>query len=370
MSIYKRGDIYYFSFWHNGVHIQKSTKQGNPRKARQAEAKYRTALIDGELELKKKPPAPLLKDFAQTFIDAIQVRCTAKPRTIEFYGQQWKRLLEFEPLANEPLNKISAGLIEDFVQWRIQKVSAASVNRALATLRRLLRYAYDRGVINRVPKVTLLKGERIREFILSREDEGRYLEACPQPLHDIAVLLLDTGLRIGEAVAIQWKDVHFQPAQGARLGFIHIAAGKSRYAKRNISLTARARAMLEERLKDSSSEFVFAKPEALPLLVSSLDHIHAELRQALNLNPEFVIHSLRHTALTRLGEAGVDPFTLQRIAGHSSITMTARYCHPTPAALEDAIERLDAANRALGPENRQPTVANPATLAIAEADAL
>jgi integrase len=41
-----------------------------------------------------------------------------------------------------------------------------------------------------------------------------------------------------------------------------------------------------------------------------------------------VLHSLRHTMLTRLGESGVDAFTIMRIAGHSSITVSQRYIHP------------------------------------------
>ena len=44
--------------------------------------------------------------------------------------------------------------------------------------------------------------------------------------------------------------------------------------------------------------------------------------------------------LTRLGESGVDAFTIMRIAGHSSITVSQRYIHPTPEAVERALERL------------------------------
>jgi hypothetical protein len=47
-----------------------------------------------------------------------------------------------------------------------------------------------------------------------------------------------------------------------------------------------------------------------------------------------VIHSLRHTMLTRLGEAGADAFTIMKIAGHSSVTVSQRYVHPTPEGLE------------------------------------
>src|SRR5437764_14887905 len=55
---------------------------------------------------------------------------------------------------------------------------------------------------------------------------------------------------------------------------------------------------------------------------------------------DFVIHSLRHTMLTRLGESGVDAFTIMGIAGHSSITVSQRYVHPTPEAVERTFERL------------------------------
>ena len=55
---------------------------------------------------------------------------------------------------------------------------------------------------------------------------------------------------------------------------------------------------------------------------------------------EFVLYSLRHTFLTRLGESGCDAWTLARIAGHSSITISARYVHPSEDAVLAAVERL------------------------------
>lgn len=48
--------------------------------------------------------------------------------------------------------------------------------------------------------------------------------------------------------------------------------------------------------------------------------------------------------LTRLGESGADAFTIMRIAGHSSVTISLRYVHPSPESLERAFERLDAMN--------------------------
>jgi integrase len=68
--------------------------------------------------------------------------------------------------------------------------------------------------------------------------------------------------------------------------------------------------------------------------------LHQRARTVLHLPKDFVIHSLRHTMLTRLGESGVDAFTIMRIAGHSSITVSQRYVHPSPEAVERAFEWL------------------------------
>ena len=64
----------------------------------------------------------------------------------------------------------------------------------------------------------------------------------------------------------------------------------------------------------------------------------------LELPADFVIHSLRHTFGTRLGESGADAFTIMRLMGHSSVTVSQRYVHPSPETLEVAFERLDSMN--------------------------
>ena len=49
--------------------------------------------------------------------------------------------------------------------------------------------------------------------------------------------------------------------------------------------------------------------------------------------------------LTRLGEAGADAFTIMRIAGHSSVTVSQRSVHPAPAGMERAFEQLEQLNQ-------------------------
>jgi site-specific recombinase XerC len=79
-------------------------------------------------------------------------------------------------------------------------------------------------------------------------------------------------------------------------------------------------------------------------MVSSLDRQHDEVRTGLKMPTDFVIHSLRHTMLTRLGEAGADNFSIMKIAGHGSVTVSQRYVHPTPGGMDRAFDRLESLN--------------------------
>jgi integrase len=354
MAIFKRGKIYWYHFVFDEKHIQKSTKQRNPRVARQMEAAHRTQLAKGEVGIQERQKAPTLSEFASRFRDFIQVRCDAKPNTVVFYRSKLQRLLGFNFLAEARLDRIDEALIERFVSERRKHVEPGTVNRELATLRRMLRLAQEWKLIDRVPRIRLLNGERTRDFVLDQRAEQQYLEHAPQPLKDIAVLILETGLRIGEALMLQWESVRLEALPGARFGYLKVVAGKSRGARRNIPLTDRVALMLQRRMVERPATWVFANREGKPYLVTSVNHLHQKVRASMGLPRDFVIHSLRHTMLTGLGESGVDAFTIMRVAGHSSITVSQRYVHPSPEAVERAFQRLQALRgNALGEEPKR-----------------
>lgn len=307
------------------------------------EAACKTALAKGEVGILERKPSPTLREFSQRFIDHVQAHHADKPRTLEFYAEKVCRLLEFGPLATARLIQIDEALIETYIQARRPRVSPATLNRDLATLRRMLRLAQEWRVIDRVPRIRLLPGERAREFVLSYAQEEAYLSACPEPLHDFALLDLDTGLRASEGVNLEWRDVHLEPVNGAKYGYLHVGHGKSKFARRNLPLTERVNDMLQARQAVSNSPYVFpGKDPCKPFGADSLDHQHAKVRKLHRLPSTFVVHSLRHSFGTRLGEAGTDAFTIMRLMGHSSVTVSQRYVHPTPEALERAVERLEA----------------------------
>jgi len=340
MSLYKRGDVWWVDGWFQGKRYQVSTKHQNKKRARTFEDVFFARLADERVGIEKRKPAPLFVDFAKRFVEYVAVRHENKPQTVSFYAAKLSRLLESEAIASARLDSIDEAMIETYIQERRKKVAPATVNRELATLRRLLRLAHEWKEINRVPKIRLLNGERIRDFVLSRPIEEAYLVACPQPLADVTLLILEAGLRIGEVLSLLWADVVLDPLVGSRFGYLRIREGKSKNARRTIPLTDKAAQMLRNRKQDAGGELVFANRDGKRYLVTSINHLHHKARALVGLGKDFVIHSLRHTMLTRLGESGVDAFTIMRIAGHSSIVVSQRYVHPTPEAVERAFERL------------------------------
>jgi integrase len=195
--------------------------------------------------------------------------------------------------------------------------------------------------------------------------ERAYLAACPPILRDVATLLIDSGLRVGEAINLRWPDVHLDPISNSRYGWIQVRDGKSKNAKRAVPLVPRSHKLLREKWDSiveeqkkareqsdpvpSISEWVFpGDSQERPILATSLAHMHTKVcrpiidgKQVFSFPEKFVLHGLRHTFLTRLGESGADAFTIMKVAEHSSVTVSQRYVHPTSGTVELAFERME-----------------------------
>lgn len=167
-----------------------------------------------------------------------------------------------------------------------------------------------------------------------------YLTAAAEPLASIATVLADTGMRPEDCYRLRWETITWV---NGRNGTLLVTHGKTKAARRVLPLTPRVRSVLQQRWENAG------QPEEGWVWPASARSGHVEPfslkrkhRKALKLSKvrPFVLYSLRHTFLTRLGESGCDAWTLARIAGHSSIAISARYVHPSEDAVLTAVERL------------------------------
>lgn len=200
------------------------------------------------------------------------------------------------------------------------------------------------------PKIKMLPGERHRERVVTLGEEARYLVVAPEPLASVAAVLVDTGLRPEEAFRLRWEAITW--ANG-RLGTLMVTHGKTDAARRMLPMTPRVRTILESRWETAGKPeegWIWPAPtRSGHMESSSLKKQHSRTFKAIaehaaknDTRPmrPFVLYSLRHTFLTRLGESGCDVWTLARIAGHGSIRISSRYVHPSEDAVLSAMARL------------------------------
>jgi integrase len=345
--------VYWYKFMWNGKLVRESTRQGNDKVARQMEAAHRTSLAKGEVGIREKKVVPTLKEFC-----CQRVEPWAKARFEMSCRKNWtwyrtgiRALTAYKPLADSRLDQIAGELASEFAAHRLRDgMQVSTANNSLRVLRRILNLALEWGVLSTVPKVKVLSGERRRERVISVDEEARYLAAAPEPLASIAAVLSDTGMRPEECFRLSWDNVTWL---NGRNGALLVTHGKTAAARRAIPMTPRVRAVLESRWEMAAKPqegWVWPAPtRSGHVEPSSLRKQHARTFKSLAeeaakrdekpVRP-FVLYSLRHTFLTRLGESGCDAWTLARIAGHASIAISARYVHPSEDAVLDAMLRL------------------------------
>jgi integrase len=271
--------------------------------------------------------------------------------TPKLYRVGLRAIKGYKPLADSPLREITSETLADFAAHRqIGGLQVSTINSSLRVVRRVLRLAVEWGAAESSPKVKLLPGERHRERVVAQEEEAKYLSVAPEPVASIAAVLCDTGLRPEECFRLRWEAITW--ANG-RHGTLLVTHGKTGAARRVLPMTPRVRGILETRWEASGKPvegWVWAAPtRSGHVESSSLKKQHARafetLKEEAAKNNErairpFVLYSLRHTFLTRLGESGCDAWTLARIAGHSSVSMSSRYVHPSEEAVLTAMARL------------------------------
>jgi integrase len=342
VSIFRRkGSPYYvYDFVFKGRRCRGTTKLNNKIAAGRYENNLREKLAKSRAGILDAEPPPLFKAFAEQFLDL--TKNEMRPNTTRCYGVSLKSL---KPrFGSMRLDEITADGIEQFKQFRLEQGrSPSTVNRDLACLRRILLYAVKKDVIAATPfiahKVTFLEEHR-RERVLSFEEERKYLAVANQPLRDVATIMLEIALRPGEVFAICREDVHL----GAVPAFLHVPAGKTANAVRDVPITQRTREVLKRRISSAEGEYLFPRrigsgyDWSAPM--TELEPAHRRALRECKV-ARFRIYDLRHTAATRAAEAGTDVLSLAKLLGHSDLKTTERYVHLSKRHLGEVQTRIE-----------------------------
>jgi integrase len=349
-------------FMTNGLRVRKSTGTTNKRAAQEIEAAYRVQLAKGEVGFEEKQPVPTFKAAVAAFLDRSRADHAGKHHTVRRAEVASKALLRF--FGDKPLDQISVGDVERYKDWRKrqrkqpptlkvkknkrattnQPLKPATVNRELAFMRAMMNHFIKLDILTKANPVSRVKffaedNEQMR--VVTYEEERLYLLAASQPLRDVAVIMIETGMRPEEVCRLERRHVHLDK------GYILNPYGKTKAARRKLPLSQRAAEILRHRLQTVKGDYVFpgtrgGKDASRPIV--KLNNAHRGAVTRAKLDP-FRLYDLRHTFATRAAEAGVDLVTLAALLGHSRVQMVMRYAHPSERHQFEAIRRIEA-NRA------------------------
>ncbi len=344
-----RGRVWYVRYRRKGRDIIRSV---GPSKA-MAEARLsqiQTALLKREklgiIETKKIS----FEKFWPTLEPILMARLA--PKAFEIDKNRYKILQEY--FGDRPICALEPADIEDFRSWmrnervhKGKKARPSTVNRYLAVVSSAFKEAMERGYAheNPVRGVKRSREEQKEVPFLSAAEIDRIVAAAVPLLQPVIVLAADTGLRRGELLALEWRDIHLGR------GTLVVRRSKSK-RPREVPLTARARETLKAlhgartKPENEKPDFVFAyianlKPSWAATFVSS------RFRKAAAAAgfPAITFHGMRHVYCSRLAQCGVPLPTVKALAGHASLSQTARYASHVPESAESAaVKALEAAD--------------------------
>lgn len=214
----------------------------------------------------------------------------------------------------------------------------ATMNRELSNLRRIFNIAIRQGWLMRNPvnmgePLIDRSAERRRTRVLSLEEEKRLLEACTgkrKHLIPLIICLLDTGARRGETLKLKFSDLDFEN----RL-ITYQALNTKTLKTRQIAMTTRVYNELSKLWEDSSKnedELVFKFRDVR----SSFENACIDAGIPTGRPFGITLHSLRHSAATRLINGHLPIQMVSRILSHENPQTTYRYLFSTDETLSQA----------------------------------
>ncbi len=329
-SLFKRANgVYYVAFSDNGKVRWKSTGQ----KLKPLALK---ALFDFQKLLQQQPPRILFSQFEKDFLDYAVFNYSC--RTVEVYRHT---LRQFRAITGHIwLSSIIPKHVDQYKIVRLKSIAPVSVNVELRTLKAAFYTALRWGLLTENPckKVSLLRLPDEQPAYFTKEEFRRLLSlVSEQWLRELLVVAVSTGLRRGELLNLMWKDVDLERR------VLHVQSGKNFRTKggrqRVVPMSETLFHLLWDKAQRSTCEYVFTL-NGKKVLDSWASHKFKRYVRRIGLSEKLHFHSLRHTFATWLVQEGVSIYEVQKLLGHSNISVTQIYSHLAASELHSAVNKI------------------------------
>ena len=371
MSVYKRGETYWFKFLFQGQLIRESAKTNSKTVAREAERARRREIELAVNRIPKRERMPLFSVAAKEWLAS---RVGLAANTIEAYEHFVETLTE--QFGKRLVCDIDDQDISTLQRKRLaEEKSARTVNFEINVLRQILKAHGLWGAIS--DKVKSLRERRDVGRAIGSGDEKKLIDAAAKSrspvLLPLLIVSLDSGLRASEVRSLRRKDLRLEWRSGViEKGELTVPKSKTEAGTgRTVPFTSRVCAILtlwlSRFLEAEADSYVFPRfsvglegnARRPKFYAADLAHPIGEWKKAWKIackaaKVQYRWHDCRHTFITRLAEnPNVSEETIRSLAGHVSRKMLERYSHIRISAKQAAIATLDQAVSAVAAEEHQ-----------------
>jgi len=337
MGLVKRNNTWWMSFTFQGQQVRRSTETSDKKLAEAILSKIRVQIVEGKYFEKPKEDPYTFSQLMDRYLKEHASRRAHYRRYVNMVAN----VKTF--FGNPNLSQITPKTIVAFKAKRYADgVMPATINRELAMLKKAFNLAcreWEWAKDNPVCRVSMEKEQNSRDRWLTEQEEARLLMAAAAWLGEVVTFAVHTGMRRGEILALTWAGVDFTRRT--------VTVFKSKNGeRRTIPVNQTVLELLSQKyeqgrgLRGIETRVVFCSEAGTELDGSNLRRGFTSALKAAQIE-DLHFHDLRHTFATRLVQAGVDLYKVQRLLGHKSPSMTQRYAHHYPESLRDGVEILD-----------------------------
>lgn len=319
----------------------------NTEKAAMKWADARRRHIETHGKPKPQVAVPTLAEFGARWMQEYCVANGHKPSTIYAREIIMRRHL-YPVLGSVRLDRIG--------EMQAQKVKLAMVGLSdktiacvLGTLATVLHTAQTWGLIEKAPHIRQPRPKQGAKEFYDFEDWERLIAGAAKAGPMVLCMVLlggEAGLRRGEMVALEQGDIGSDAIlvrrnewNGGKRGGIHVGTPKSG-KERRLPMTARLRAAVAA-VRHLRGDRLLWQESGEPVRFHTLRSWMLRATRLGGLPASSDIHRLRHTFCSHLALLGVPVTTIQKLAGHSSLTTTSGYMHIVPGSMDAAIRVLE-----------------------------
>jgi integrase len=243
-------------------------------------------------------------------------------------------------VGNLPLDKIGVREIEKFLSVKAGERSAHTVKRCYVHLSSMFEAArrWEYIVNNPFRKIEKPKTKEIAPKYINKAEFQKLLSSIDDnDFRELVICAVSTGMRGGEIRSLQWKHVDLISR------VIHVQNTESFQTKskknRVIPMSEHLYHLLAKRKEYSVCELVFHF-QMEQITENELSKRFKRYVRIAGLNEKYNFHSLRHTFASWLVQSGVSLYEVQRLMGHSNISVTERYAFLSPDTLHATVEKI------------------------------